>query len=113
MLRGVDEPQPDIAMAAQFADLLDRGRQRCGEVYVVRGSLRSVMNAKASSAELADVTITGAGGLEALGGALLAAELVGDAKADLVIGAPDAVGPKLEQREGRVYVVPGERLVGR
>jgi len=104
---------PDIVLAAQFSDFTRGSRKRCGEVYVFRGGLRSVLKAKAGSADLADVTIVGAREFEALGGSLLAAPLIGDAKADLVIGSPDAAGVKNEPRWGKVTIVAGEQLLGR
>jgi hypothetical protein len=104
----------DIVFAAQFADAPDGDRRRCGEVYVYWGSLRSVMDAKSGTAELADVTIVGSAQMESIGGALLAARLSGGRTPDLVIGAPNARGaPEIEGRTGRVYVVPPERLLAR
>jgi hypothetical protein len=104
----------DIVVGAQFADSPDGSRRRCGEVYVYRGSLRSVMDAKSGKAELADVTIVGGAEMESVGGALLAAPLSGERTPDLVIGAPEGLGAsESDGRTGRVYVVPPELLRAR
>ena len=104
----------DIVVAAQFTDSPDGNRRRCGEAYVYWGSLRSVMEAKAGTAELADVTIVGAEEMESIGGALKAAGLSGGRTPDLIIGAPDAPGEVSgESRVGRLYVVPPDRLLAR
>ncbi len=104
----------DIVVAAQFADSPDGSRRRCGEVYVYWGSLRSVMDAKSGTADLADVTIVGSAEMESIGGALLAARLSGGRTPDLVIGAPNGRGePEVDGRPGRLYVIPPERLLAR
>jgi hypothetical protein len=103
----------DIIIAAQFSDSPRGSRRRCGEVTIFRGGLPSVLRAKAGGPELADVTIVGATEREALGGSLLAAHLIGDPKADLAVGAPDASGPNGDPRQGKLYVIAGERLLGR
>lgn len=104
----------DIVVAAQFADSPDGARRRCGEVYVYWGSLRSVMDAKSGTAELADLTIVGSAEMESIGGALLAARLSGARTPDLVIGAPDGRGePDVDGRTGRLYVIPSRLLLAR
>jgi hypothetical protein len=122
-----DGPQ-DLIVAAQLAG---RGsnRKRCGEIYIYFGSLRSVMTAKAGSAEHADVTVVGASALDSIGGALLAADLTGSGHPALIIGAPDVLVERLDgsagsdgvdknggrrtDRCGRVLVVSSELLLDR
>ena len=99
----------DIVTASTFADGPDDERNACGEVYVYRGSLRSVMAAKAGSAELADVTVAGASPEDAIGGALFLARFSESEPATLLIGAPDApaVGPDGEtsERAGKLILL--------
>jgi hypothetical protein len=82
----------DIIAASQYADGPDDERNACGEVYVYRGSLRSVMAAKAGSTELADITIFGENPEDAIGGALLVIEFSEGGQPALLIGAPNAPG---------------------
>jgi hypothetical protein len=104
----------DLVFAAQFADSPDGSRRRCGEVYLFWGSLRSVMDAKAGTAKLADVTIVGSAEMESIGGALLVAPILGRLTPDLIIGAPDAAGGDAPgDRPGAVYVIPSEELRAR
>lgn len=104
----------DIVVGAQFADSPDGSRRRCGEVSVYWGSLKSVMDAKSGSADLADLTIVGGQEMESIGGALLAASLSGGRTPDLTIGAPDArSGIGAEERTGKLYVVSREMLLRR
>jgi hypothetical protein len=104
----------DIVIAAQFADPPDARRRRCGEVCVYWGSLRSVMDAKSGGAEQADLTIVGGEEMESIGGALLAAPITGGRTPDLLIGVPEGRGASDgDERSGRLYVVPRERLLAR
>ncbi len=122
-----DGPQ-DLIVAAQLAGRgSDRGR--CGEIYIYFGSLRSVMTAKAGSAEHADVTIIGASALDSIGGSLLAAYLTESRRPALIIGAPDALvegldgsadsdsadqsGERNSARCGKVLIISSELLLDR
>jgi len=98
----------DIVAAAQFAGPRDEDVGG-GAVYVLWGSLQSVMAAKAGSTKLADVTIVGPGGRGGFGTSLLAADVVGDARPDLVIGAPDPP-PGAEASGGAFFIVDGSEL---
>lgn len=98
----------EVTVAAQFADSRDGTRSRCGEVYIYRGGLRSVIAAKAVSPDQADLTFVGARSLDSLGGFLLTAPA--EARfPGLVIGAPDASGPGAA-RSGKVHIVDPELL---
>lgn len=105
----------DVIVSSQFADGPDDDRNSCGEVYIFRGSLKSVMNAKAGGADRADITVVGAGAEDSIGGSLLAADVLGNGGPELLIGAPYASGPapsgsetgnEREQRQGMVLIVP-------
>ncbi|MBN2564809.1 MAG: FG-GAP repeat protein [Candidatus Eisenbacteria bacterium] len=98
----------DMLVASQFADGLDDDRESCGEVYVYRGSLKSVMAAKAGSAERAGITIVGERASDSIGGSLLVSDIFGGIAPELIIGAPDAAGRGIEagEREGMLIVVP-------
>jgi hypothetical protein len=70
------------------------------------------MVAKAGSSALADVTIVGATPFDAIGGSLGIADLLGDERPDVVIGAPDANGPSGDgPRTGKVIAVSSELLL--
>lgn len=98
----------DIVIASQFADAGDE-RQRCGRVSLFWGSLPSVVSAKAGSPDRADVTILGERAFDALGGSLLAADVVGGPSPDLVVGAPEA-GFEGAPSAGQVVIVSDELL---
>ncbi len=102
----------DIIISAQFADSPGKSREKCGEVYIYRGSLRSVVAAKAGGVELADVVIVGAEEQGAFGGSLLALDAVSGTGVDLVIGAPDAASSSGEPRAGKLYAVSDDLLTG-
>ena len=99
----------DIIAAAQFADPHD-GKGGRGAVHVFWGSLRSVMAAKAGSAELADITLIGSEGRGAFGASLLAVDLAGDARLDLVIGAPEPPPDGDASGSGAFFIVDGAEL---
>jgi hypothetical protein len=104
----------DVVTASQQADGPNDKRKACGEVYVYWGSLRSVMAAKAGTAELADVTVTGATERDAIGAALLVTATRKSEAPVLMIGAPDAPWEDEEggvvPRSGKLIVLPGELL---
>ena len=105
----------DIVMASQYADGPDGKRTACGEIYIYWGSLRSVVTAKAGSAELADVTIVGQSAGDSIGAALLTVETSGDGRPGLLIGAADASGTEddgeVSPRHGKLILLPGELLL--
>ncbi len=100
----------DIVAAAQYGDGPDDERSACGEVYVYRGSLRSVMAAKAGSAESADMTVVGESPEDAIGGALMVVELSRGGSPALIIGAPSAPGAgeggETIARRGKLIILP-------
>ncbi len=100
----------DILIAAQYAGSPDGSREACGEVYVYRGSLESVVQAKSGGPDTADITIIGAEKGDHLGGSLLVADVAGGRMPDLVIGAPEAYGRPDAPRMGKLYVIEGEHL---
>jgi hypothetical protein len=102
----------DVIVASQFADGLSGDRESCGEVYVFRGSLKSVMAAKAGSAERADVTVVGGRPFDSIGGALLVGDIIGADAPELLIGAPDAAGWTVDggERVGMLIIVPDQML---
>lgn len=102
----------DIMMAAQHADFRQEDRDSCGEVYVFKGSLRSVVAAKTGDMDLADVTVVGGKDGDSIGGSLLAADVSGDGTPELLIGAPDAA-PFAEDGvrqpgSGMLLILPGD-----
>ena len=100
----------DILIAAQYASSPDGSRAACGEVYVFRGSLESVVQAKSGGPDTADITVIGAEKGDHLGGSLLVADVAGGRMPDLVIGAPEAYGRPDAPRTGKLYVIEGEHL---
>ncbi|MEA3409645.1 MAG: integrin alpha [Candidatus Eisenbacteria bacterium] len=104
----------DIIAASQYADGPGNDRNTCGEVYVYWGSVRSVIAAKAGSAELADVTVAGESPEDAIGASLLVVEITEGEPPTLVIGAPNAPGVDDEgatiQRRGKLILLSGRSL---
>lgn len=98
----------DILASAQFADGPDGDRDECGEVYVFWGSLRSVMAAKAGTADIADRAIVGRQTADRMGASLIAIDLMGGPLPEIVIGAPDSPGTEesAPPGRGRVLVIP-------
>jgi len=102
----------ELIVSAQFADLEDDGRTRCGQVYVFWGGPRSVIDVKTGDAEVADVTLSGPGSGYSIGGALAAVKATGGYP-DLAIGAPDAPGGPGLEAAGMVILVPSDALLSR
>lgn len=104
----------DVIAASRFADGPDNKRSACGEVYVYKGSLRSVMAAKAGSAELADMTVIGENPGDAIGASLLVWHREG-ASTTLLLGAPDAPGLNVDgeviPRGGKLILLPVDSLL--
>ncbi|MFH1688796.1 MAG: integrin alpha [Candidatus Eisenbacteria bacterium] len=105
----------DIITASQYADGPDDERNACGEIYVYRGSLRSVMAAKAGSADLADITVVGENSEDAIGGSLLVIEFSEGEPPVLIIGAPNAPGAggdgETVQRCGKLILLSAKSLL--
>ena len=105
----------DIIAASQYAEGPDDKRNACGEVYAYRGSLRSVMAAKAGSTELADITIFGENPEDAIGGALLVIEFSEGGQPALLIGAPNAPGTgedgETTPRRGKLILLSVDSLL--
>ena len=105
----------DIIAASQYSDGPDDERRTCGEVYVYWASVRSVIIAKAGSAELADVTVVGESPEDAIGGSLLVVEISEGEPPALLIGAPNAPGDGEDgatiPRRGKLILLPGKSLL--
>jgi hypothetical protein len=82
-------------------------RFHCGEVYVLYGSKNwpSAIDLRTPPANATHVI--GANELDRLGSQLFSADLNGDGKKDLIIGALQALAPDSMGRTGAVYVVYG------
>ncbi len=94
----------DIAVAGQFVNGMGGERKRSGEVYLYKGSLRSVMRAKRGTAEDADGVLVGAPG-DAVASSVAAIDTDGDRWLELVVGAHEASSPgESKSRRGAVYV---------
>jgi hypothetical protein len=100
----------DIVISAQFADSPDGGRREAGCVYVYWGGLKSVIDAKSGSPDLADVTIFGETDMDTAGGAIAPIALTGTSGSDLLVGAPRAGRADTGEGEGRLYLVPAASL---
>jgi hypothetical protein len=99
----------DALFSASYSDGPERDRRDCGEVFIVRGSLRSVIAAKASDIDEADVVIVGASENDAIGQSLLVLDTGGSDERDLVVGAPNVSRPdadgNLTTQCGAVFVL--------
>jgi hypothetical protein len=101
----------DAVISSQFADGPDGDRNACGEVYVFRGSLKSVMAAKAGSADRADIALVGGSELDAIGRSLLVADMFGRSAPELLIGAPDSPGAPSDTGDGPSRGLPGRGML--
>jgi hypothetical protein len=103
----------DIALGASGGDGPADARGGCGEAYVLKG--RNEWPGAIDISTSADLTVYGATVSDSLAsaGAILLADLNGDGRAELILGAPLADGP-LESRlsAGEAFVVPGAPLAG-
>ncbi len=99
----------DLLFGAPFLSC-DGGDTRCGGVFIYRGSLRSVVAAKTGPADRADALLVGTLEDGAAGSAVIVADVTGDGRADLVVGAPEAPSPEGEPRAGAVYVIDAAAL---
>jgi hypothetical protein len=100
----------DIFLAAPFADGPQDSRPKAGEVYIVLGSRRlgDTVREMDIARDQQDATIFGADADDLLGFALQAADVNGDSRADLIIGAFWADGPANDRpNAGEAYVVYG------
>jgi len=88
----------------------EQDETRCGGVVVYRGSLRSVIAAKAGSAERADLVVRGSLVGGGLGSALAVGDVDGDGRRELVIGAPDADSPGGASNAGALHIVASDAL---
>ena len=100
----------DIALGAPFSDGPDLNRANAGQVYILLGS-RALGN-PGQEVDLAtgggEVTVPGADAGDMAGFTLDAADIDGDARADLIIGAFLADGPGNQRPDaGEVYVLYG------
>jgi hypothetical protein len=100
----------DILLGAPFLPCGDP-ETHCGGVFIYRGSLRSVVAAKAGSADRADIAFLGTLPAGAAGSAMAVSDVNGDGRMDLVIGAPDAASPDGDVRAGAVHIIDSEALV--
>jgi hypothetical protein len=104
----------DLFVTARYSDGPAKDRRDCGEVFVFRGSLRSVVAVKTSDIGEADVVVVGSDEHDSIGESLLVLDIDGDGKSELLIGAPDATRSNEEGESvtgcGAVLVVPGAML---
>lgn len=102
----------DIIIGADDADGSGNSRPNSGEVYIVRGS-RSLAATIDLAGGGAMATIFGAEAGDDIGTAVAAADVNGDGRADVIIGADDASGPgNTRPGAGEAYVVSGAGLSG-
>src|SRR5215469_14213710 len=88
-------------------------RPGCGEVYVLYGSRNWPAAIDLRTPPAGTTHIIGATQQDRLGSQLFSADLNGDGKQDLIIGALQALAPDAKGRTGAVYVVYGsDKLAG-
>ncbi len=100
----------DIALGAPFSDGPDLDRADAGQIYILLGS--RVLGSRGQEVDLAtdgaEMTVLGADAGDRAGFTLHAAEINGDGRADLIIGAFLADGPGNQRPDaGEVYVLYG------
>lgn len=100
----------DVILGAPLADGPADTRQDCGEVYVIFGrtSFPPALTMVPSNPQGPDILLFGRNGGDRLtqGGALHVADLNGDGKPDLVLGAPAAAGRS--SSAGEAYLFAGK-----
>ncbi|MFC2173812.1 hypothetical protein ACFLU6_14465 [Acidobacteriota bacterium] len=102
----------DLVLGARAASGPANSRLACGELYVVFGPLALGANIDLSMSP-PDVTVYGADPGDGLGGSCAIADLSGDGKADLVIGAPGGNGPNENRANcGEAFVLFGPFSAG-
>jgi len=88
-------------------------RPGCGEVYVLYGTRNWPPAIDLQTPPAGSTHIIGANQQDRLGSQLFSADLNGDGKQDLIIGALQALAPDAKGRTGAVYVVYGsDKLAG-
>ncbi|MBD3366588.1 MAG: hypothetical protein GF405_00270 [Candidatus Eisenbacteria bacterium] len=100
----------DLVLGAPFLPC-DGEETRCGGVFYYRGSLRSVVAAKAGSADRAEMVFLGELPDGGAGGALATADLNGDGGSELIVGAPEAASLDEGPRAGAVHVIDSAAFV--
>jgi hypothetical protein len=105
-----DDDAGDLVLGAPYLQC-EGSEAACGGVFIYRGSLRSVIAAKAGSADRADVVFRSEQEGSGAGSALIAADLTGDGRPELVVGAPDAPSPDGRAGAGAVYVINSAGLL--
>ncbi|OGR99856.1 MAG: hypothetical protein A2V88_10800 [Elusimicrobia bacterium RBG_16_66_12] len=101
----------DILIGAPLADGPDNSRDGAGEAYVIFG--RSQLPTTLDLAKTQDLIISGGAQGDALGFSVLGADVNGDGRDDILVGAPGASGlddPRTDQ--GQVYIFFGSEDLG-
>jgi hypothetical protein len=83
------------------------GRNGCGEVYVLYGSHNWPAQIDLRQPPAGSTHIIGANQGDLLGSQLFSADINGDGKTDLILGAIQALAPDAKGRTGAVYVIYG------
>ncbi len=86
-------------------------RSRCGEAYVLYGSANIPANIDLRTPPAGSTRVIGAHELDLLGSQIHSADLNGDGKRDLIIGALQALAPDNKGRTGAVYVIYGDQAL--
>jgi hypothetical protein len=112
----IGDSKPDVVIGVPFGDGPNNARGGGGEVYVVQGratwpaEIDLLTSDPATTA--ADVTVFGKAAGDSLGRSVAVADLNGDGKRDLIVGAPGADSSQ-KFENGSVYVLYGGNLKGR
>jgi cysteine-rich repeat protein len=104
------DAQPEVIVSAAGADGPSNGRPDAGEVYVLAGpALSGDVDLRTASGTVLLATVVGAAAGDRLR-LLAVADVTGDGRADLVMGAPghDAAGTDA----GAIFILPGGSLSG-
>jgi hypothetical protein len=83
------------------------GRRGCGEVYVLYGSHNWPAQIDLRQPPAGSTHIIGANTGDLMGSQLFSADINGDGKTDLILGAIQALAPDARGRTGAVYVIYG------
>jgi hypothetical protein len=104
-------PQDQDSGHDDFGASFEGRRNRCGEVYVVYGQANWPEMIDLSAPPASATRVIGANFRDLLGSQIHSADLNGDARTELIIGALQALAPDNRGRTGAVYVVYGSPQV--
>ncbi|HET9529520.1 MAG TPA: hypothetical protein VFQ92_04165 [Blastocatellia bacterium] len=100
-------PQDQESGHDDFGASFNGQRNRCGEVFVIYGQQNWPTVTDLSNPPASATRVIGARGRDLLGSQIHSADLNGDGRTELIMGALQALAPDSRGRTGAVYVIYG------